>query len=98
MALLRAAGQEGKSCLQSVGFNMRQRGYENAFALLDDRYGKKNFVKTEKFVLVSQLAREDDRDCLVSSGRLSNTACFDGCRCIDKALLLCVSYQWLERY
>ena len=43
--------------LQSVGFNMRQSSHEKAFALLNNNYGKVEniFVKTQKFVLVSQL-------------------------------------------
>ena len=35
------------------------------------------FVKTEKFVSVSQLAGEDDRDYLVRVERLSCDACFN---------------------
>ena len=67
MALLRALEHEGRTFLQSVGFNMRESSYDKAFASLDDHYGSEEniFVKTEKFVLVSQLAGEDDRDYLV---------------------------------
>ena len=79
MALLRAVGHEGRAFLQSVGFNMRESSYEKAFALLDDHYGRKKniFVKTDKFVSVSQLAGEDDRDYLVRVERLSRDAGFD---------------------
>ena len=67
VALLRAVGHEGRTILQSVGFNRRQSSFEKAFVLLDDYYGRREniFVKTEKFVSVSQLAGEDDRDYLV---------------------------------
>ena len=67
MVLLRALEHEGRTFLQSVGFNMRESSYEKAFTSLDDPYGSEEniFVKTEKFVLVSQLAGEDDRDYLV---------------------------------
>ena len=63
VALLRAIGHEGRTFLQSV----RESSYEKVFALLDDHYGREEniFVKTEKFVSVSQLAGEDDRDYLV---------------------------------
>ena len=67
VTLLRAVGHEVRTFLQSVGFSKRQSSYEKAFALLDDDHGKEEniFVKTEKFVSVSQLAGEDDRDYLV---------------------------------
>ena len=58
---------------------MRQSSYEKAFALLDDHYGREEniFDKTDKFVSVSQLACEDDRDYLVRVERLSRDAGFD---------------------
>ena len=80
VAFLRAVGHEGRTFLQSVGFQVRESSYEKAFALLDDHYyGCEDniFVKTEKFVLVSQLAGEDDRDYLVRVERLSRDAGFD---------------------
>ena len=43
VVLLRALEHEGRTFLQSVGFNMRESSYEKAFALLDDNYGKKKF-------------------------------------------------------
>ena len=51
MALLRAVGHEGRTFLQSVGFNMRESSYEKAFALLDDRTAmveKKIFLLKQK--------------------------------------------------
>ena len=58
---------------------MRKSSYEKVFALLDDRYGREEniFVKTEEFVLVSQLAGEDDSDYLVRVERLSRDTGFD---------------------
>ena len=58
---------------------MRESSYEKAFASLDDHYGSEEniFVKTEKFVLVSQLAGEDDRDYLVRVEWLSRDAGFN---------------------
>ena len=75
VAFLRAVGHEGRTFLQSV----RESSYEKVFALLDDHYGREEniFVKTEKFVSVSQLAGEDDRDYLVRVERVSRDAGFD---------------------
>ena len=57
---------------------MRQSSYEKAVALLDDDYGeeKNTFVKTEKFVLVSQLAGEGTRDYVVRGEQLCRDAGF----------------------
>ena len=76
---LRVIGHEGGTFLLSVGFNMRESSYEKAFALLDDHYGREvnNCVKREKFVSVSQLAGEDNRDYLVRVELLSRNAGFD---------------------
>ena len=51
VAFLRAVGHEGRTFLQSVGFNMRESSYEKAFALLDDRTAmveKKTFLLKQK--------------------------------------------------
>ena len=79
VALLKAVRHESKTFLRSVGFHMREISYEKASVLLDDLYGKEKsiFAKTEKFVSVSQLAGEDDRDYLLRVERLSHDAGFD---------------------
>ena len=79
---------------------MRESSYEKAFALLDDDHGKEEniFVKTEKFVSVSQLAGEDDRDYLVRVERLSRDAGFDDADALRRHYCFVLSYQWLERY
>ena len=100
VALLRAVGHEGRTFLQSVGFNIRESSYEKAFALLDDHYGRKEniFGKTNKFVSVSQLAGEDDREYLVRVERLSRDAGFYDANSLRRHYCFVLSYQWLERY
>ena len=73
VALLRAVRQEGRDFLQSVGFDIRQRTYDEALDLLDDHYSKEDniFVKTEQFCFVRQTSGEDERDYLVRVERLS---------------------------
>ena len=77
MTLLRPVRQKGRTFLQSVGFDTRQSSYK-VFGILDDHYGseKKSLLK-QKFVLVSQLASEDDRNYLARVERLSRGAGFD---------------------
>ena len=62
VALLRAVTKEGRDFLQSVGFDIRQRTYDEALDLLDDHYSKEDniFVKTEQFCFVRQTSGEDE--------------------------------------
>ena len=48
--------------MQLVGFGLWQSSYIKAVALLDIHDGKIIFVKAHRFILVSQLTGEDDKD------------------------------------
>ena len=48
--------------MQLVGFGLWQSSYIKAVALLDNHDGKIIFVKAHRFILVSQLTGEDDKD------------------------------------
>ena len=76
LALLGAIGNEGIATLKSLGFDMKNaedNGYETSLDLLKEHYEKEEsfYVKTMKFVTVSQACGEEERDYLLRVQKLS---------------------------
>ena len=76
LALLGAIGAEGSAILKSQGFDVKNNtveGYKSALDLLKGHYEREEsfYVKTMKFVTVSQTCGEDERDYLLRVQTLS---------------------------
>ena len=73
LALMMSVGEEGRTTLRSLGFNFPTDTFEEGWELLSSHYDREEsiFVKTQKFVSVSQAAGEDARDYLLRVERLS---------------------------
>ena len=98
LALLKAIGCEGRDYLRSVGFNLKQGEFEKAFNLLDEHYARREniFVRTQKFVSVSQRTGEDDRDYLVRVERLSREAELGNVETIRRQLAMVLAVNGLR--
>lgn len=76
LALLSAIGNDGRATLQSLGFDLRNNeneGYEQALGLLKGHYDRSDsfYVKTMRFVTVSQANDEDEIEYLLRVEKLS---------------------------
>jgi hypothetical protein len=80
LALANAIGKDGRDALQSVGFDLKDNDatYEQAMARLKEIYERTEsvYVKTMKFVTVSQANGEDEREYLLRVEKLSRTMDF----------------------
>ena len=47
--------------VELLAVSLEQSSNEKAFAFLDGHYGGENIVETQKIVLVTEMASEDDR-------------------------------------
>ena len=75
LVLFRSIGQEGRDTLTAMGFNVQntEATYQQAWDLLDNHYEREDsiYMRTQKFVTVSQLSGEEERDYLLRVERLS---------------------------
>ena len=81
LALLSAIGSEGGETLQSLGFDLASAdndAFDDALGLLRTHYVQEDsfYVKTMKFVTVSQACGETERDYLLRVEKLSRTMGF----------------------
>jgi hypothetical protein len=80
LALLHSVGKEGRDVLQSSGFNSgaEDSTYEQAMVLLKNLYDRQEsvYVKTMRFVNVSQVLGEDEREYLLRVEKLSRNMDF----------------------
>ena len=81
LALLSAVGSDGVETLQSLGFNVdsnEDNAYDDALALLRTHYEREEsiYVKTMKFVTVSQAIGEDEKEYLLRVAKLSRSMGF----------------------
>lgn len=80
LALYHAIGEDGRELCQSLGFNLADINvtYDQVLASLTANYGTAEtvYVKTMKFVTVSQAIGENENDYLVRVEKLSRTVNF----------------------
>ena len=81
LALLSAIGSDGVETLQSLGFDVASNAddaFDQALGLLQTYYEREEsvYVRTMKFVTVSQACDEDEREYLLRVERLSRTMGF----------------------
>ena len=95
VGLLKPVGLEGRSFLQSVGFDVKLSCYKKVFGLLNDQHGRKEniFNTTQKIVLVKKSACEENTDYLVRTRRLSCDTGFGDAEALRRHYI----YQWLKR-
>ena len=96
VALLSSIGKDGRQTLQSLGFDFEgeQATYERALDLLTGVYGVEEtvYVKTMKFVTVSQAVGENETDYLLRVENLSRKLNFgDDARRQEFALAIAVN-------
>jgi len=98
LALLTAIGQEGRDTLKSVGFDMARGNLEDAWELLCNHYDREEniFVRTQKFVSVTQLTGENDRDYLLRVERLSRDVEFGPAQATRKRFALVIAVNGLR--
>ena len=100
LALLHAIGSDGRDALRSVGFRMLDENstYDEAIAHLVTIYGTDEtvYVKTMRFVTVSQTACEKESDYLLRVEKLSRNVNFGGNEDVRKEFALAIAVNGLR--